>query len=735
MAKYYRALMLIFSVIFFACSSNNEEIDPLENDIIPPTLDLSFEGFPNITETSPIVVSKKIEITISAQDANGIAKVEAFLNDEKVGEDSSAPFFITIDVSQYTSKSTTGKYQNYTLKIVATDRAGNIASKEQLINVDNELPIINDVSLVTDTVLTGIANPFSFLVADNEGLESIILYLNGELQAQIEIVGPYESNIDTSVLPEGQNTLKIEAVDIAGNSATYEVNFISDNLGPEVSFENLTEGIIIDEIIQLNPIVTDQYSEVVSTEIKFNNETLTMVDSEAQINYEFDPEGFVVGQGNFEIIAVDGLGNTSSTIIGANIHRRLIEVNIPEYRISPYITAAVVFVSRMDGTVIDWKEITFEDRQIIFSVPESFDMSTEFMVSFFLKDNGGIASITTHQNLTRVNPGVLNLSEPVRREGNGSGTQVPIVNFLSNDVLIGESGTSYDFFQSMDDSPASYTAYIDTAQGFLNISTANDPLNLDSFDQVYVYDLFTNENILIPNPSSPDYILDKANLRSDNLESGELVVGSPNPLANTNSVLRIAGALSQEDDLLNKYHEMFVWNRVGNLDSPMNYLLNTNFYSYRHAIHFGNYYTERKGKPLANYMIPDVSLDYSFSNNQINLSVQGTEHLVGKVQCVDFDNQTYVWHITFDSQKISNIIVPELPVSISHPVKLAHQNGNIKVEKVELISYDSFTTYDQYIDGPVKNQSSILETNDWYQLVFKSRTGDFNTPIRGFLFQ
>lgn len=735
MTNYFRVLIIIITIVFVACSSDSDEVNPLENDSTPPTLDLAFEGFPNITETSPIVVSKKIEITISAQDANGIAKVEAFLDEEKVGEDSSSPFFITIDVSQYTSKSTTGKYQNYTLKIVATDKAGNIASKEQLINVDNEMPVINEVSLVTDTVLTGSTNPFSFLVSDNEGLESINIYLNGELNKQIEIDGPYESGIDTSALPEGLNTLKIEAKDIAGNIANYEVNFISDNLGPEVSFENLTEGIIIDEIFQLNPIVTDEYSEVVSTEIKFNNETLTMVDSDVTINYEFDPESFIVGEGNFEIISVDGLGNTSSTIIGANIHRRLIEVNIPESRISPYITAAVVFVSRMDGTVIDWKEITPEDRQIIFSVPESFDMSTEFMVSFFLKDNGGIASITTHQNLTRVNPKVLNLSEPVRREGNGSGEQIPIVNFLSNDVLIGESGTSYSFFQSMDDSPASYTAYIDTAQGFLNISTANDPLNLNSFDQVYVYDRFTNENILIPNPLTPNYILDKANLRSDNLESGQLLVSSPNPLANTNSILMIAGALSQEDDLLNKYHEMFVWNRVGNLDSPMDYLLNTNFYSYRHAIQFGNYYTERKGKPLSNYVIPNVSLGYSISNNQIDISVQGTEHVVGRVQCVDFDNQTYVWHITFDSQKLSNVIVPELPVSISHPVKSAYQSDNIKVEKVELISYESITTYDQYIDGLLKNQSSILETNDWYQLVFKSRTGDFNTPIRGFLFQ
>src|SRR5690606_18309490 len=120
---------------------------------------------------------------------------------------------------------------------------------------------------------------------------------------------------------------------------------------------------------------------------------------------------------------------------------------------------------------------------------------------------------------------------------------------------------------------------------------------------------------------------------------------------------------------------------------------------------------------------------------KINLSVQGTEHVVGKVQCVDFDNLTYVWNITFDSQNTGVVIVPELPVSISHPVKTAHQAGNIKVEKVELISYSSIQSYGEYIDGMIKNQSNVLDAADWYQLVFKSRTGDFNTPIRDFLFQ
>ena len=735
MVKYCRLVSLLFSFVLIACSSDSDKLDPLESDDTPPTLELSFSGSPTATPGTAIIVSQEIEVSISAEDANGIQKVEAFLDGDKVGEDTTAPFLIRIDISQLASKSVSGKYKDYILEIVATDRAGNTATKQQTINVDNEIPLIDDVSLPAQSVINGSNNPIAFQVVDNEGLASISLFLNDELFAEIGVDGPFESNIDTSSIPEGPNILKIEAVDLAGNTATFEVNFISDNLGPEISFQNLTEGLIIDQIFQLNPSVIDEYSEVASVEIKFDDQTLMIEDSGTPIDFGFDPEGYEVGEGTFEITATDGLGNTSRVTRTANIHRRLIEINIPENWLSPYVVAAVVFVSRMDGSNLVWEEIVPSTRQVILSVPEEFDMGTEFMVTFFWQDNGGIATLSTHQNLSRGNPGTLNLTVPPRRDGTGLSTQIPIANFLSNDVVIGESATSYDFFRSVDDAPSSYTVYLDTAQDFLNVSTAVDPLITNPFDQVYVFDFQTFSNILIPNPVPPDYVMDKGNMTTANLESRQLQVSSSVGLPDTNSVFRIAGALSPADDQANKYHEFFFWNRVGSLDTPMNYLLNTTFYTYRHALQFGSYYTERKGLPLSDYTIPNVSVDYSITDTQIDLTVQGTEHAVGRAQCFDFDDQTYAWNITFDSQSTGSVVIPELPVSISHPVKSIWEAGNIEVEKVELVSYAAIPSFDDYIVRVLKNQSNILEATDWYQLVYKSRTGDFTVPIRDFLFQ
>src|SRR5690606_38852051 len=340
---------------------------------------------------------------------------------QKVGEDTTAPFEITVDLSKFSSKTAKGNFQDYTLKVTATDKAGNVSAKEQVINVDNEIAVISDVSVDKDMVLHGSTNPIAFNVTDNEEIAKVYVYINNNLITEITDEGSLESNIDTSDLSEGQNTLKIEAIDLADNKAIFEVSFISDNLGPEIKLENITNDMVIDELITVAPIVTDTYSEVASVEIRFNDEVLFLTESGSEINYDFDPENFGVGEATFAITALDSVGNSSTMEIPVNIYRRLITINIPENRIHPAIVTPVVFISRMDGSLVVSKEILRSDRQIILSVPEEFDLTTEFMLSFYLQDNGNTAGISTHQNLTRGNPKILTLAEPVRSVSSDTG--------------------------------------------------------------------------------------------------------------------------------------------------------------------------------------------------------------------------------------------------------------------------------------------------------------------------
>src|SRR5690606_31761758 len=132
------------------------------------------------------------------------------------------------------------------------------------------------------------------------------------------------------------------------------------------------------------------------------------------------------------------------------------------------IVTPVVFISRMDGSLVVSKEILRSDRQIILSVPEEFDLTTEFMLSFYLQDNGNTAGISTHQNLTRGNPKILTLAEPVRSVSSDTGIDVSTVNFMSNDVLIGNSGGSRGLFRSLSNAVAGYEVYLNTSENNLH---------------------------------------------------------------------------------------------------------------------------------------------------------------------------------------------------------------------------------------------------------------------------
>src|SRR5690606_11553921 len=135
----------------------------------------------------------------------------------------------------------------------------------------------------------------SFAVLDNEGVSKVNIYINNSLITEITEEGTLETNIDTSILSDGENTLKIEAIDLAENKAIFEVNFISYNTGPEINFTSISNDMIIDESLILSPAFEDEHSEIASVEIKFNDESLLSSEVSSEINYEFDPEIFEAG--------------------------------------------------------------------------------------------------------------------------------------------------------------------------------------------------------------------------------------------------------------------------------------------------------------------------------------------------------------------------------------------------------------------------------------------------------
>lgn len=205
--------------IFISCSKDAEETPKEVVDITAPTLDFTISGV-DITSSAPLLVSDVLEISIEATDASGISIVAAFIDDEKVGEDTTAPFNITVDLSSYGN--TSGKSSNdlnSTLKIVATDTKG------------NNKTVSKSITIITRELLLDINIPSGYL---NSFLENIYVFAS-------DMDGVYLENTTAEIIPSTRK-IKIFAPENFDLNTEFMITFMTYNaaIGGEHSFSYAT---------------------------------------------------------------------------------------------------------------------------------------------------------------------------------------------------------------------------------------------------------------------------------------------------------------------------------------------------------------------------------------------------------------------------------------------------------------------------------------------------------------
>lgn len=703
MKKYLPHLLLLsLSFIVFSCSSDSDEPTPPEPDIIAPIVAITIGGSTSSGNGETPVYSNQIIVNINAQDAGGVAKVEAFINDQKVGEDTTAPFQITIDLSGYTSKMpSSGKFQDYTLKIVATDTSGNQSSTEQVINIDNEMPSISNVSLQNGAIINGDTNAVTFEVSDNEGLSTIQVFLNDELFQQFSD-GVFEFNINTLELSEGENSFRIEAKDLANNTVNFDVAFISDNTGPEIMVSNLVDGQIIDESFNFSPQVQDEFSNVVGFTALLNGVTLLESTTDQIGEVLIDPEELAVGEVSFELIASDALGNETTMNLTNQVLRRLFKVQMENGFFESTWFGFHILISEMDGSFIMLKSAKITDNELVLHAPSEFPLDKEYMVSFIGEENQG-SWIETHmtvvQNLTRSNFTRINFTAP-----NGESiTQqtIPMSGFLGVETVIGR-GHGY---QSTHD-PNLETLSLESYGG-----NGYDPYN-----GYYLigYELGDNPSygyLKIDNPWDTGFVINKSDFSFDNINQGTTSF-SANGLANYDHNLNIWG-FEKAEDVGNKlshliYDSNYTFGPVG----TDNYYYPTVFEAYQHHFRLNNYNTFREGLPAPEYLLPDWTIEHTQSANEVSILKTGAGHTVGRL-IVEIGNETngsQLMPVLFASSHEGPVYLPFLPEELSNlSVYNIFQNQTYSVEYSELISFDTITTYEDYLNNVISNYKEHTE--------------------------
>lgn len=731
--------LLIFLVSFlFSCSSDSEEPTP-EPDTVAPQVDFSIAGSQSSSTDVPVVVSNQIEISIDAKDSGGIAKVEAFIDDQKVGEDTSAPYQIIIDVSNYTSKQpSTNKFTDYTLKITVTDTSGNETSKDQIIHIDNELPSISNVTLTTGQVIGGDTNMVTFNVSDNEGLASTAIYLNDELLNEI-VDELYEVNINTLELSDGENNFKIEATDLADNKTIHEVVFIADNTGPEITLESLMENPVVDETLLLSPEIADEYSDIVSVEFLMGEDSQTVIEGQTAYQWELDPETFATGSASVFIKAIDNLNNETIAEFPIEILRRLLTIQIPANFYNPEIARLFVFASGMDGQLLDVERIYNDTETIKLHTSNETGGNFEYMLTFAEYRTGPFGNsteLTTVQNITPVILPEMNLKTYNMFLNQSNSHIIPTENFDFNDELVitGEGFDYYGYFYHDEMGPTGEVSIVQR-------QNVDNTLQSNSF-YLALNNLTMNEYsyALLDSNISPDLVITPDMFTSQGVDY-RFYEPIMNGQAFESSTITLHGYFDQEE-FDNNISHLIHSHGYGYL--PTNgipYFISDAFTNYKYSVRINDYFTERTGEPEASFTPVDWTIDYTFLNNQIDITKSGMGHTVGKVS-LDTDapeiinglNVSYRWNLVFDSQEMDQVILPKIPEEIqSWGFYTIYENNNLEVQQVEIRGYQGITDYDAYLGSIIRESKFPYTVSPKMESKFKSLSQGYYYRAPNFL--
>lgn len=718
------AIFLLFLYLFFACSSDEQVEEP---DTTPPTVSLKIAGLSttqndNNSNETP-VVSQQITVEIEAEDAAGIAKVEAFIDAEKVGEDVTPPFKIIIDLSNYQSKGIRlNKTQTlYTLAVTATDLSGNSTTKEQQIIVDNEKPVISEVSISSGTVMKGNINPVSFKATDNQDITSVEVLLNRTpVETSLDSL-TYSLNIDTNVLEDGANVLVITAKDEAQNITEHTIEFIADNTGPEISVSGIQNAENYDAEIHLEFTANDTYSAIDSLKIYVHDSIVAEEIATGSLNLTINPDEYPTGSQMIKFEATDTLGNKSSSSMEVIFLRRLIDINIEGNSISSEISGGMIFASAQDGSLLASMEIDQSTQEVRLSTLADIAPDQDFMISFAYYYTGYSPSsyLSTIQNITRTTPGIMNIKTPERT------TQVrfeeyPMTNVVGNISMISEG--------------PEYNANFDPAAPGSLTFEVKDIVNYDLFpsSKVYISSLnFDNNNysyLFLDAPLSADLIIDYADFSSNGIEDRFYNADFSQPDTGKHAYLKLYGYVNEEEYLNDAGH--LIWSGGRGIQSSFDYSsgilysFNSNFYNYSYEITLEDFFTRRNGEPLNHYPYPDWTIDYVYSGGSLSLIKGGSGYNVGNAYFENNDqsSEVYRWKFVFDAQKTDELIIPELPEELNTWNIHNHViNGTLEPLQVELKSYEGISDYSTYLKNSVKENLSSKETSSRMDVIFKNK--------------
>lgn len=202
---------------------------------------------PTVSITAPAasatVGGSAVSITATAADDVAVSKVRFEIDGNLLSEDTTAPYSATWNTTLVSDGA-------HTIAAKAYDGLGQITTATvsvTVVNNDTTKPTASITAPAVSAVISGTSVPFTATATDNVGVAKVRFWV-GATYLGFDSTAPYSRTINTTLFPNGDVTLKIEALDAANNSrvVTRKVRIINpDSTPPSVTLDAPAHGATI----------------------------------------------------------------------------------------------------------------------------------------------------------------------------------------------------------------------------------------------------------------------------------------------------------------------------------------------------------------------------------------------------------------------------------------------------------------------------------------------------------
>ncbi|HOJ50681.1 MAG TPA: PHB depolymerase family esterase [Spirochaetota bacterium] len=268
------------------------------NNLAEATISVTVTGgltdttAPTVNITSPTngsTVNGTVKITATASDNyTGVTKVEFYINNTKVGEDTTSPYEYNWDTSSYSEGS-------YSLKAIAYDGAGNTA-----VDNDTSVNVVHVIICHSETASDTATNHYvAGRITSNQYTTYGTRYGYINPFTVYHLLTQYQSNGITWV-----DQVDLEAMGCSAGSGGG-----SDTTAPTVNITSPTNGSTVSGTVTITATASDNVG-VTKVEFYINN-TKVGEDTTSPYEYNWDTTGYSNGTYSLKAVAYDAAGNSA----------------------------------------------------------------------------------------------------------------------------------------------------------------------------------------------------------------------------------------------------------------------------------------------------------------------------------------------------------------------------------------------------------------------------------------